>query len=103
MRLMADVRRQIYLIFKEGVHNIARHATCTEAEIEISVDASQLTMKLSDNGSSFHDDIPLNGHGLESMRQRAASIGGSVQLHRTPGGTSLFLQVPIENAKTTAT
>lgn len=103
MRLMADVRRQIYLIFKEGIHNIARHATCTEAEVEISIDSSQLTMKLSDNGCSFSDDIPLNGHGLESMRQRAATLGGTVQLHRTSRGTSLLLEVPLENAKTTTT
>jgi two-component sensor histidine kinase len=96
MRLMADVRRQIYLIFKEGIHNIARHATCTEVQLEIHVDSSLLTMKLSDNGCSFYDGIPLNGHGLESMRQRAASIGGTVQLQRTSYGTSLLLQVPLE-------
>jgi signal transduction histidine kinase len=103
MRLMADVRRQIYLIFKEGIHNIARHATCTEAEVEISIDSSQLTMKLSDNGGSFSDDIPLNGHGLESMRQRAATLGGTVQLHRSSLGTSLLLQLPLDKAKTTTT
>jgi len=96
MRLMADVRRQIYLIFNEGIHNIARHATCTEAEVEIHIDSSLLTMKLSHNGCSFTDGIPLNGHGLESMRQRAATIGGTVKFHRTSSGTSLHLEVPLE-------
>ncbi len=44
--IAADTRREIFMIFKEAVNNIARHSHCTRAEIEFAIEGGRLEMKL---------------------------------------------------------
>jgi signal transduction histidine kinase len=62
MRLAVETRRQIYMIFKEGVHNVVRHARCSTAEVEMTVDSSRLIMKVSDNETGLSCDVSAKGH-----------------------------------------
>ena len=96
LKVGADLRRQVFLIFKEAVNNIARHSRCTEAEIEMRIENRWLTMKVVDNGPGFDPAKISEGQGLASMRARAESLGGVLQVISNRGeGTKVLLKVPL--------
>jgi signal transduction histidine kinase len=90
----ADVRRQVFLIFKESVNNAVLHSGCTRAEIDFGVEKHWLVLRLRDNGKGFDLDECDAGHGLASMRARAASLGGFFEL-RSGHGTEMTLRLPL--------
>ncbi|HEX6463296.1 MAG TPA: two-component regulator propeller domain-containing protein, partial [Vicinamibacterales bacterium] len=71
MKLGVDTRREIFMIFKEAVHNIVRHSRCTRARIELTVESTRLQLQVSDNGRGFDVTAASSGNGLVSMRRRA--------------------------------
>jgi signal transduction histidine kinase len=95
LQMGADLRRQIFLIFKEAVHNVVRHSGATEASIDFQVAHGWLNLRIEDNGRGF-DAVPVHdGHGLRSMRERAQNAGGEVDIQSGPGGTTVGLRVPV--------
>jgi signal transduction histidine kinase len=100
IRLDADVRRQLYLIFKEAVNNAARHSRCTQAEIEFEVAQDRLLLDVRDNGRGFDPNgdgaTSRNGNGLVSMRERARALGGEIEINSQPNlGTAIKLNLPL--------
>ena len=100
IRLEADVRRQLYLIFKEAVNNAARHSRCTQAEIEFEVAQDRLLLHVRDNGCGFDPNgdgaTSRNGNGLVSMRERARALGGEIEINSQPNlGTAIKLNLPL--------
>ena len=88
-----NTRRQVYLIYKEAVHNIVRHAHASAVEIAMNVDGLDILLQVSDNGAGF--ESPEEGNGLPGMRARAASLGGTLSLCSAAGkGTKLELRTP---------
>jgi len=95
IKLGADVRRQVFLVFKESINNVLRHADCTEARIDLIVDGSWLAMGVRDNGKGIKAGQTFDGHGLASMKLRAESLGGSLEISSPPGlGTTVTLRIP---------
>jgi len=96
LKLGADVRRQVFLIFKESVNNIVRHSGCKEADVEFRVENGWLTLKVSDDGKGFDIGAEGDGHGLVSMRDRAKALGGDLQVISNNGdGTTVRLRVSV--------
>ena len=93
-KLDTDTRREVFLIFKEAVNNIARHSECTVAEVELQVTTGWLALTLRDNGKGFDTSATNDGNGLPSMRQRAKRLGGKFDV-RSGGGTTVTVKVPI--------
>ncbi|HKQ76811.1 MAG TPA: two-component regulator propeller domain-containing protein, partial [Blastocatellia bacterium] len=94
IKLDADVRRQVFLIFKEGVNNIVRHSGCVRAEIEMRIEGPWLVLKIADNGQGIDDARFNEGNGLVSIRRRAESLGGSLDvISDDGGGTTIALKV----------
>src|SRR6185369_8001460 len=56
VKLGADVRRQVFLIFKESVNNIVRHSGCTRAEVEVQIRGPWLVLTIADNGKGIDGD-----------------------------------------------
>jgi two-component sensor histidine kinase len=98
MKLGADVRRHVLLIFKEAVNNIARHAACSRVEIEFGTEHGWLMLTLIDNGRGFEKGNPGEGHGLANMHRRAVELCGRMEVQSTPGtGTIISLCVPVDH------
>jgi signal transduction histidine kinase/streptogramin lyase len=100
IKLEADLRRQLYLIFKEAVNNAARHSGCTQAEIEFEVAPDRLLLHVRDNGRSFDPNgdaaTSRNGNGLASMCERARALGGEIEINSQPNqGTAIKLNLPL--------
>ena len=94
-RLAMDVRRDLLLIFKEAVNNAARHAGCSTVTIDVRVERSRLTLAIADDGVGFDTSAASDGHGLDSMRRRAARLKGTLEIVSAPGATTLTLTFPL--------
>ena len=96
LNLGADVRRQVFLVCKESINNIARHSACSRVYIEFSVQTDRLTLVMRDNGRGFETMRESDGHGLSSMGERAKQMGGTLEIISQPGeGTTVTLRMPI--------
>ncbi|MEW6207281.1 MAG: two-component regulator propeller domain-containing protein [Acidobacteriota bacterium] len=94
LRVGADMRRQIFLIFKETINNIVRHSGCRRAGIEMKTEGGMLVVVVSDDGKGF-DTNSAEGNGLASLRRRATALGGRVFVSSAAGrGTTVTLKVP---------
>ena len=96
LRLGADVRRTVYLIFKEAVNNIVRHAECSRADIELQVEGAHLVLTVADDGLGFDRAEEGAGNGLLSIERRAVQACGRVEIVSSrSAGTKITLRLPV--------
>ena len=97
--LSDSVKTCIYRIIQESLHNCEKHAGASKAEISIRQCSGSLTIEVKDNGRGFQTkDSSVRGHGLGllGMRERAARVGGVLNVDTAPGrGTRVMLAVPV--------
>ncbi|HEU5238978.1 MAG TPA: PAS domain-containing sensor histidine kinase, partial [Pyrinomonadaceae bacterium] len=99
----ANLRRELFLIFKESINNIVKHSGATEAEVEFRCDQDHLFLRVSDNGKGFDLAVESEGHGLVSMKGRAKEMGGRLVMESNEGnGTIVTLAVPLAGPRTEA-
>ena len=85
---------EVYRIIQEAVGNVVKHSGATEIAVSLDIDGKTLEAKIVDNGT--YKSAARKGMGLESMRRRANSIGGSVVTELlAEGGTQVRLTVKI--------
>ena len=95
LKVGADVRRHIFLIFKESVNNIVRHSGCTKADLDLRVDGGWIVLTVTDDGAGFDPGHPSDGNGLANIRERARVLGGEVRMDSGNGaGTTITVTVP---------
>lgn len=96
LRLGADVRRQLYLVFKESLNNAVRHSRCRGVEVDLQRQPRRLVLTVRDDGVGFDPHAEYDGHGLTSVRRRAADLGGRLEVDSTRGrGTTVRLEIPL--------
>ncbi len=90
IRLRPDEQIEIFRIVQEGLANARRHAGASTARVEIGRRGGSRFVAVRDDGQGFEPSDGGAGQGLANMRERAASIGGSLSLRSAPrGGTSV--------------
>ena len=104
-----NTRREVFLIFKESINNIARHAGAKNVNIDIEIADGLLKMRIEDDGKgfalgprsvedTFSSDAP-SGNGIRNMRKRAREMGGSFDIDSAPGaGTIAELTLPLHES-----
>src|SRR5581483_9576092 len=72
-----ELRHNLFLMVKESLNNVVRHAQATEVRLKIAITPKELTLVIADNGRGF-DRLPQDSlaDGVRSMRQRADEIRG---------------------------
>jgi signal transduction histidine kinase len=96
--LSPDVKREVFLIFKEAVHNAMRHSSCRRVEVELRLASGWLVIRMQDDGVGIAGEGPSTngGHGLSNMQNRAARLGGTLEVTSGPGqGVASLLRVPL--------
>ncbi|HVV71722.1 MAG TPA: two-component regulator propeller domain-containing protein, partial [Verrucomicrobiae bacterium] len=93
----AEIRHNVFLVVKEALNNVARHAGASEVRLELTVADSTLCIAVRDNGHGFQLDKPLhNGNGLHNMSQRLQQLGGHLAVDSSPGaGTCIRLKLKL--------
>ncbi len=77
--ILPNIRQQLYLIYKEAVTNIIKHANATHVVIQLLKSDSILILSIKDNGSGRIKKLS-SGQGLSNMKMRAERINGTLQL-----------------------
>jgi signal transduction histidine kinase len=97
--LPAEVRHDLFLVVKEALNNVLKHAKASEVTVAVAESVGVLEIFIEDNGFGFDPAASVGkgqGDGLENMRKRMAKIGGGFHLTSLPGqGTKLRLTVNV--------
>lgn len=92
--LAPEIEQAYYRVAQEALDNIARHAQARAATLTLAREAGRLTLTVSDDGRGIASDADLSADhfGIQGMRERAALIGGTLDIEARPGqGTTLKL------------
>jgi signal transduction histidine kinase/ligand-binding sensor domain-containing protein len=92
--LAPALKRQLYLVFREGIHNVAKHSGATRAALRFWVQDGYIWGELMDDGCGIAS-TPSHGNGFPNMRERVKQLGGRMEVTRPGGGgTSIRIKVP---------
>jgi len=96
VQLGANIRREVFLIFKESINNLVKHSGCSRVEVRFQIDEETLELTVSDNGNGFDTSAESDGHGLTSMKERAEGLGADIAIVSEAAlGTTITLNVPL--------
>ena len=85
-----DTMRNVFLLYKEALHNIAKHAGAQHVTIRVDEQDGHFTLQIRDDGRGFDAAAVERGHGLANMRRRAQAVGGRIAIDSIPGrGTTI--------------
>jgi signal transduction histidine kinase len=98
--LNAGTELQLVRIIQESLANVRKHARATTATVDVRRRDGQLVVTISDDGVGFNPAARARSNfpqfGLPTMRERAATIGGNLEIDSAPGrGTTIRLSVPL--------
>ncbi|MGY1618526.1 sensor histidine kinase [Geodermatophilus sp. SYSU D00691] len=94
--LRAAVEVAAYRIATEAVANAVRHAEATACRVTLAAEDGDLLVEVADDGRGVPDDA-VPGVGTTSMRERAAELGGTLEVVTAPGaGTTVRARLPLE-------
>jgi signal transduction histidine kinase len=104
--LTAETRHNLFLAFKEALHNAVKHAAPAEVRISLAIEPQAFALQVEDQGCGFSVTAEstgpsaaariVTGNGLLNMRQRLAEIGGRFEIQSVPGqGTKITFRVPV--------
>lgn len=95
-RLSLEFKRQLFLAFKEVLHNIVRHARARTVAVRCSRDGQQFAVEVTDDGVGFDAARVTAGTGLRGLEFRATTLGGTVSVQTVPGrGTTVTITAPV--------
>jgi signal transduction histidine kinase len=92
-----DLNTAFFRIFQETLTNIIRHAKASKVEVRLTETASHVVLQVRDNGRGISEEEIHNTKsiGLLGMRERAALLGGEVQVRGEPGkSTTVTVRIP---------
>ena len=97
-RLPSLIQTTMYRILQEGLTNVARHARATRVELVLRLGGGGLELEIRDDGVGFDPataEAARTGLGLHGMGERAALLGGTIEIRSAPGqGTTVHARVP---------
>ena len=79
-------RKELLLIYKELLHNVARHARAGSVRIELNARGGEIELVVADDGRGFDPSSARAGRGLRSIRERAERLGARFDVESRPGG-----------------
>ncbi len=94
-----DSRKNLFLIIKEAMNNILKHAQASEVTFDVFVKEQVLTVEIADNGRGFDRGSASIGNGLVTLQSRAEAMKGRLDVLSAPGtGTKVTVAIPISRS-----
>ena len=80
-------RKNLFLIFKEAIHNALKYSECRNIRVSMSLAQDQFNMSIIDDGQGFDlsRSLAYNGNGLLNMRSRSEELHGNLEVKTSPG------------------
>ena len=95
-----NIRRNIFLLLKESLHNIVKHAGAKKVTIQSKVNEN-LELIIKDDGKGFSENGNIiNGNGLINMRKRVKELQGVIEFANR-NGTMVIIQLPLTTNQST--
>jgi signal transduction histidine kinase len=93
--LTSEARRNLFLVTKEALHNILKHAEAKDVQIKIALHGDDLELSIADNGKGFcQQEVSRFGNGLKNMKKRMTDIGGKFEISSRQGeGTVIKIRL----------
>jgi ligand-binding sensor domain-containing protein len=95
IKLSLPQRKNIYLILREAIHNVAKYSQATQCIVSAKLENKKIDLEVKDDGQGFGQTTPgLGGNGLVNMRERADELKAHFQIHSEKlKGTRVSLQL----------
>lgn len=92
----SEIRRNIFLIIKEALHNACKYSNASEIHIIIKSLPQTISFEVHDNGQGFNlHDRSILGNGLFNMEKRSKAIGAELTINSSRGnGTHICISLP---------
>jgi signal transduction histidine kinase len=96
-RFAAEIEVSVYRIAQEALHNVAKHARARSVNVLLETRGAHIVVVIEDDGIGFQGEGSTEQMiGLTGMRERAAAVGGTLDIEPTPGGgTTVLARIPI--------
>jgi PAS domain S-box-containing protein len=86
----------VYRLVQEALNNVAKHSMARRANLTVRSSRSAIEIEVKDNGVGFEPSLVQEGFGLVGMRERAALLGGTLNVSSTRGsGTRVLAEIPL--------
>ena len=96
VKLNMQQRKNLYLIFKEAVNNLAKYSKTKKASISFEQQKKYLRMNIIDEGTGFTITSIKRGNGLDNMQSRAAEMNAQLKIRSGENkGTTISLDMPV--------
>jgi signal transduction histidine kinase len=93
-KLPMEFRQNVYLIFKEAINNVVKHAGATRVQVDIQKENGYFAMQIKDDGIGLKEKKFNSGHGLYNMQLRASRLKATFDIVSDKGVT-IQLKVPV--------
>ena len=82
VKLTLEFRRNLFLSYKEILHNIAKHSNANDVRIEVAISSGYFFLTVTDNGIGFvfHNN-KVSGNGLISIKKRMEAMNGKMEIN----------------------
>lgn len=80
INMTMEQRRNLYLIYKEAINNIIKHAKATKVSVKIAKENNKINIEITDNGCGFDKNEVFDGNGLKNFQNRGSSNGIEVSV-----------------------
>ena len=94
-----NVRRNIFLLLKESLHNIVKHASANKITITAAV-TGKLKLVIKDDGKGFSNNGDSKGNGLINMKKRVRELNGSI-FFENDNGAVVVIHLPFSTNQST--
>ncbi len=95
LKLNMEQKKNLFLIFKEAVNNLAKYSESRSAYISFGQKSSLLSLTVKDEGKGFSEKV-RRGNGLQNMTNRASEIDARLEINSEPGkGTTIRVDLPL--------
>jgi signal transduction histidine kinase len=94
-RVPRAVEEELYHIAQEALNNVLKHSHARHVRVHLCFSDTETALEICDDGIGFAEaEMHEGGLGLSSLQERAAKIGGTLEIASTPGGgTTIRVQV----------
>jgi ligand-binding sensor domain-containing protein/two-component sensor histidine kinase len=100
LSLSSESKRHLFLLFKEAINNLLKHASADLADIKFSFNEGFLHLTISDDGKGYDSQKIERGNGIDSMNHRASELGAELQIEsKISVGTTIELKLKLPESR----